>query len=215
MPETTVVFGAVAAVVAAPAYVFYIRGIRRGNTVPNLATWVIWSVVGPVIFASYVVTGARDSAMTALVYAVGPPVVLAFLCKRGIVRFDTKDKLFLVASVIGFALWIIFRNSMIALYINIIVDVGAAIPTIMDAWHTPELEDKTTWVFSTVATIINLFAVEHWVNPKLWVYPSTWIQRDFAVCLYPVVVLLMCATIMTLTFMRPDSRIKNLSVASS
>jgi hypothetical protein len=206
MPETTVLFGAAAAVVAACSYGRYIYKIRKSNTEPNLATWVIWSVVGPIIFASYVVTGARDSAITTFVYALGPPIILAFMYRKGVVRLDKKDKLCLAASVFGFVLWIAFRNSMIALYINIIVDAGAAIPTLMDTWREPEKEDRLTWVLSVVASTTNLFAVEKWVAWELWMHPSTWITKDFAVCIYPIVLVLMCGSITVLTFVRPDSR---------
>lgn len=63
--------GIAAAVVAAPAYRFYIRSIKKSKTIPNIATWVVWSIVGPIIFGFYVVTGARHSAITTLVYALG------------------------------------------------------------------------------------------------------------------------------------------------
>jgi hypothetical protein len=209
MLKPTTIAGAVAALVAAPAYFFYIRGIRKGHTIPNLATWITWSVVGWIIFSSYVVTGARDSAMTTFVYALGPPTVLAFIYKNGKTKFALKDKLFLVASLSGCVLWGVFHSSLIALYINIAVDAGAAVPTIVDTWKKPEEEDKPTWIFSTAATVINLFAVEQWVSPTLWLYPATWAKREFAVCIYPVILVAMCATIMTLALLRPDSRLRN------
>jgi hypothetical protein len=200
--------GVLAALVAAPAYYFYPRSIKRGKTVPNIATWIIWWVVGTIICISYIVTGARASAVATAVYAAGPPVVIWYMRKYGEIEFGLKEIVCLVICVFSLILWGVYRNSMIALYINIVLDAGAVVPTIIDTWSKPEEEDRTTWTFSTCSTIVNLFAVELWIHPKLWLNPETWWTKEFAVCIYPVVLVLMCSSVLLLILTRPKSTIQ-------
>lgn len=106
--------------------------------------------------------------------------------------------------MLSIALWFKTKNPVLSLYLNIIIDVGAVVPTVIDLWRDPAKEDRKTWLFSSGSTFINLWAVENWTPWQLWLKPNVWLTEQFVIGLYPVLLFLMCSLIFVLTF-RPKA----------
>lgn len=139
-------------------------------TEKSLTPWIIWSVVGVLLFRSYVTVGGSagtttDSQWVLLVYALGPPIVLAILfLNRNIRRadFTILDKLFLGASAAsGVYLWC-FNEGVLPLHINALVDLSGGVLLVRHVWRDPRSESLLAWSLFGVATVLNLFAIQQW-----------------------------------------------------
>src|SRR5690242_6850853 len=73
--------GQVAGALALAGFAPYVVSILRRRTVPNRATWIIWTVVGGMLCASYYAAVARGSIWVPVGYVVGP-LVTALLALR-------------------------------------------------------------------------------------------------------------------------------------
>lgn len=155
--------GISAAVVSAVAYTVYGFSIFFGDTKPNRAAWFIWSVVALICCFSYhETTTSRTAWWISISYAVGSLTIFILTLKWGEGGVDKLDLSCLVGSIFGALLWWMFNSPLTALLINILMDCLGAIPTIQKAWHKPKKESLIAWTLSTLAGVINLFAVKEW-----------------------------------------------------
>ncbi len=177
--------GIAAGVIGFIAFVPYIIGTLNHTTRPNKATWIIWTVLGIIIAASYYASGARDSAWTPIAYAIGITIVAILSVKYGEEGWTALDKWCLVGAGAGLALWAITKEPVTAYYLTTIVDATGAVPTIKKAWERPESEINLAWPMFLVANTLNLFAISEW---------------SAAMALYPVYVFILAGTMTVLVY---------------
>lgn len=177
--------GKVAGIIATIGFLPYAIDILRGKK-PSKASWIIWSTIGIALALSYESSGAKASLWVAVSYAICPLFILAlaFYKDRSPMKtWPTVDKIFLVAGVICFMPWVVFKICevykilpqwgwilpRVTLYGGILTDLCGGIPTIIKTYHDPESESFIAWSFWASGNILNLFAVELWVL-DLFVY---------------------------------------------
>jgi hypothetical protein len=96
------IVGLLAGVIGFLAFIPYIIGTLKQSTKPNKATWIIWSVLGIIAAASYYASGARDTAWSPIVYAIGNVTVVALLSmKHSETKWTALDKWCLAIAGIG------------------------------------------------------------------------------------------------------------------
>jgi hypothetical protein len=166
---TTHVIGQIAGITAAAGYVVYIGHVstREARNEP-LAGWIVWTLVGSLLFRSYLKVGAEDgydSRWVLLVYALGPPLVLvALMLKRGFtpVTFSRLDTAFLVSSALsGVYLWR-YDEGVLPLHVNMIVDVCGGYLIGVRTWRSPFSESRAAWALFSLGSGLTLFAVQRW-----------------------------------------------------
>lgn len=192
--DIKVVLGIVAGIIALLAYIFYIFAIFKGETKPDRASWWIWSFMGIVLGASYYFSGAENTIWVPMAEVLGPIsiAILSIWYGEGGLK-DKTDLICLGGASFSILLWIIFKNPVIALTANVIVDIFAAVPTIKKSYLRPEGEDLFAWLLTGTANTMNLFAVE---------------KFTFAVFLYPVYVFIIdCVVIALLILRRKNGKI--------
>ncbi len=83
--------GVAAGVISLLAYFPYARDIVRGVARPDRATWLIWSVVGGLLFASYAAAAGGAALWVPLSDALGPALIVVLTIRSGeggLSRFD-------------------------------------------------------------------------------------------------------------------------------
>ncbi len=178
------------------AYILYYISIVQGRSRPNRATWIILTVVGVLIAASYYASGARNTMWVALAYTVGPLIaaILAFKYgEGGTTRFDIYCLVGCAASVI---LWVLSENPVYTLVINIFIDFLGILPTLKKSFIDPLSEDGLAWSVTTFSNLLNIFAIELWV---------------FSVAVYPVYMLIVNGLVTTFIFRKNFSFVNKLS----
>ncbi len=152
------------------AFIPYISSMRKGRTRPNRATWWIWTLVGLLLAASYYSVGARHTLWVPLSYVAGPLIIAVFSLRLGVGGWGRLDRFCLFGAALSLVLWGISHSPLVALVLNIVIDLMGAIPTIRKAFLEPQTEDRAAWVLFLVGNTFNLFAIN---------------RRQFAIIVYP------------------------------
>jgi hypothetical protein len=165
-----VLLGRLSGLLSLAGFIPYILAILRGKTRPSLATWGIWAGVGAILCASAWAAGARASIWTPVSYTLGPAMVTLFALRHGersLTRFDLGC---IAAAVASLGLWYVAKTPVVALLINIAIDLVGALPTLRKTWHDPGSEDRLAWGLFCAGNLLNLAAVERWSFAEA-VYP--------------------------------------------
>lgn len=150
----------IAGVIGLLGYIPYALAIVKGKTTPNPATWWIWSVVGWAAFASYFAAGEQETFWLMLSYAVGPSIIGLLSFKYG--KVDSLEKFdigCLVVSFISLIIWRVTDNPVLALSINLGIDMTGALPTIRKTYFEPHTEDTLSWSVFWVGNTLNFVTI--------------------------------------------------------
>jgi hypothetical protein len=154
--------GQLAGVVSLLGFAPYIIEILQGKTRPNRATWWIWTVVGAMLCASYYASGARHTVWVPVGYVIGPLVTALLSVKYGEGGSGRFDRLCLGVCLLSLPAWWLARSPLVALLINLGVDLLGALPTIRKSYSEPKEESIRSWTIFLVADILNLGAIGSW-----------------------------------------------------
>lgn len=155
-------WGQIAGVLSLAGFIPYVIAILRGRTRPSLATWIIWTVVSVMLFASYRASGAEATLWAPLSFVIGPVCVVLISLGRGTSVWTRTDRLCLAASGATIIFWAVTGSPLVALFLNILVDCVGAIPTIRNTWIDGDAEDATAWSLFCAGAACNLAAAERW-----------------------------------------------------
>lgn len=159
-------FGLTSGLISVVALAPYIKGIVRGKTRPQRASWLIWSVLSIIAFFSQVYEGAGHSLWFAGVQSAGCLIVLALAVALGANdALKRTDYLILFAAGVGIALWSFTENAAWALAITISISLLGGVATARSAYSDPAREPMSTWAMFFVASICAILAI----NPVDWV----------------------------------------------
>ena len=138
----------------------YILAIRRGETKPAKASWVIWATLDTIILAGMLASGTVSGQMIGAV--VGIWIVVAFSLKYGESGWTSFDKLCLGGAVLGIILWAAFKSPALGVLASASTLFLGGIPTFVSAWKNPRGEDRLAWIIFWVSALCALLAVPSW-----------------------------------------------------
>lgn len=162
--------GALAGALALLSMIPYVAAILRGETKPSLTTWAIWTVAGSMVAATYMASGATHTWWLAGAYVINPLVVTVLSLKYGVRASEPLDWICLAGALSSLVPWLVYDSPVIALYMNILVDLLGALPTLKKSFLRPESENRLSWLMTFVAAGFNVLAIELW-EPAIFVYP--------------------------------------------
>ncbi|MEL6157719.1 MAG: hypothetical protein AAGJ95_03155 [Cyanobacteria bacterium J06554_11] len=159
MTDIVADLGKIAGVLAFLGYFPYILSIIRKKTLPNPASWWIWTIMGGVLLASYYAAGNREAIWVPISYFIGPAVTAVLSLRYGRTEFGNFEKYCLAGAGISLTLWLISGNPLVALTISIVIDLIAIAPTLRKTYFKPESEDPLSWSVFWLANALNLLYV--------------------------------------------------------
>lgn len=162
--------GKVAGIISLIAFVPYFISIIKGKTKPNKVTWLIWTLLGILLYLSYKEAGANETLWVPLIYIICPFFTIILSIKYGIGGWTRFDKLCLVGALVSTLLWIITGSPTTALSLFLLIDLFGALPTVKKAYVAPEQESKLAWFLMCLANCVNLFAVQDF-QLSILIYP--------------------------------------------
>jgi hypothetical protein len=160
--ETYELLGLTAGVLSIAGYVPYVISILRKKTLPNKATWIIWTIVGGLLAFSYLAEGDPNTIWLPIGYFVGPLVVAILSFWYGYMEWTRLDKICLIAAIISVIPWILSSNATATLLINVFIDATGAIPTLVKTFREPDTEDFVAWFIFFVANTLQVVAISYW-----------------------------------------------------
>lgn len=163
--------GLISATLSTVAYLPYIRDTLRGQTQPQRASWLIWSVLGSIAFGSQLYEGATHSLWFAGAQVSGTIIVFALSVWFGVGGFlNRRDCLVLLLAAAGLVAWYFTETAIYALAITISISLMGGMVTVLKAFWDPRSETMSTWLLSFFASIFAIFAVAR-VDWVLLAYP--------------------------------------------
>jgi hypothetical protein len=162
--------GVVAGLISMAAYLPYAYDVIRGAARPNRATWLIWAIVGGLLFASYSAAAGGAACWVPLSDTLGPALIAVLAVRYGeggMNWFDVACLTIAGFSVLG---WVITGSPMISLSINLLLAVLGALPTLRSVYRDLAAEPVLVWCAFLISNLLNLLAVEHW-NWRSGAYP--------------------------------------------
>jgi uncharacterized protein with PQ loop repeat len=162
MNQFYVIIGAIAGILAIVGYIPYIYNTLKGKTLPNRASWFIWTLVGGLLAFSYLAEGDQNTIWLPLAYFVGPLLVAILSLRYGYSKWTRLDTICIVAAVLSIIPWILSDNASFTLIINVLIDMFGALPTVYKSYFEPETEDFTAWLIFFIANILQVIAIQVW-----------------------------------------------------
>lgn len=155
------------------AYVPYIVDTVRGNTRPHSISWLIWSLLGFVVYTLQLTHGGGYGTwITGCVLVI--QILIFFLSLRFISRdVCAADLLFLVLAVLGLVIWICSNNDTLSIVYIVSISLIGYIPTIMKIHRDPHSETLSTYAINSVRHAFGIYSL-HTFNLITLIHPGTW-----------------------------------------
>lgn len=148
----------------------------QGKIHPNITSWSLWSLIGLALLLTYRSSGAGSNVWP-VVFGFTNPLLITILVsikKSKWEKLNTVEWTCLVVGLTSLAMWVGMRESkelaQYALYVAILADACAAIPTVVFVWRYPDCDRPFAWGLFAVGYGLAIPAItEHsfanWVLP--------------------------------------------------
>jgi hypothetical protein len=147
-------------VLAFVGYIPYLKDIIFGNTKPHIYSWLVWTILNITLFSIQFNNGAGPISFIYLITGVICTVIMLFGIGDGIRNITKLDGLFLVLSLISLGMWVIAKEPLVSSILIALVNVMALLPTFRKSWFNPFEETLSTYILSTVRTVLTVFLLE-------------------------------------------------------
>ena len=164
------ILGMVAGSVLLLGNIPYIRSIRRGDTRPNRVTWGIWTTIGFLLLGSSYSLGATNTLWLMIAQVISQLVITFYAFKYSRGKWQRLDRICIAGAGLSLLLWWRSGSPLVALVMNIAMDMLGAVPTITKIYDDPNSEDLTFWVMSFTSAVLNLLAIENFAR-ALIIFP--------------------------------------------
>jgi hypothetical protein len=141
-------------------------GIRtyEGKIRPVPTSWSLWSLIGLALLLTYKSSGAAANIWAAFFGFTNPLLVtiLSIWRQEKWKKPNLAEHLCFLFGLVSLAMWLFLRQgpqlSQYALYVAIVADFCAAIPTIHFVWTQPQEDRPLPWVIFGVGYFLAIFA---------------------------------------------------------
>ncbi len=162
IPEQIVYLAFIAHLVA---YVFYFKSILKGQTKPNLVSWLIWTLA-PLIAAFFQIkAGAGLVSIPTFLAGLGPlSVVIFYLFRKDAYwKLSTFDFICGGFAIFALVLYIFTKNLGISMFFAVLSDGLGAVPTIVKSWSFPDTENNGPYFSGLFGNTLALIVIQNWV----------------------------------------------------
>jgi hypothetical protein len=164
--EITAVIGKISGFLVLLSIIPYAWRVVQGKIKPNIIGWSLWSFVGLSLLLNYKNIGAEDNIWAAITGFTNPLLIaLIAIWKKGEKIKPNKLEyfciLFCVASIVLWWFWLGNETySQYALYIAIIADAFAAVPTAFFVLKNPREDRPLMWFLFAIGYGLNMLAIK-------------------------------------------------------
>ncbi|MEI6728366.1 MAG: hypothetical protein WCK98_01865 [bacterium] len=117
----------------------YMFLVFKKKAIPNITTWVAWSLAPIISFIVSLLAGANWTNLIVLFVAGFGPllvVITALICKQYYLKSKLLDLVCFVLAVIGLIFYFLTKDVLVAQLILVIVDFTATFPMLYKIWFS-------------------------------------------------------------------------------
>jgi hypothetical protein len=133
-------------------------------------SWLIWGILGSILFLSQLAKGASFSLVMPAAQTIGDLFIFVLAIRWGFGGFLKRDILALIGAALGLLLWYLTKEATIALFIAIFIDAAGAVLTVIKTYERPATETGSSWVLTFIGGLLACLAVGAF-NPVLLAFP--------------------------------------------
>ncbi|MBP9771498.1 MAG: hypothetical protein KBD16_01035 [Candidatus Pacebacteria bacterium] len=165
--------GVISGLLLIAGFIPYLYEVVTRSTIPNRASWFIWSLSTAIILFGVHETGTTEAIWVPIADALGCFLVFLLSLFFGTGGWAKTDRISLAISAASILLWWYTGSALIALLTNLIIYTSGYIPTIKKSILDPQSESLTAWTFFFLGIILNLVTVAIGTDTgfAVWVYP--------------------------------------------
>lgn len=160
--------GVIAGVIAISGTIPQFVGIFRGKVKPHLFTQLTNAVASLLMFYLLLAAGAGFSgAVSQLISAAtyGALTILSIKFFAKLVR--PVDLLVMIFVVIALAMWILFHNTNVGIYLLLTGTTLSFVPTLRKTWNLPWSESIASTLISLISRIFVVLSLASYTFPTL------------------------------------------------
>ena len=162
---STETIGMVSGLLVMMSIIPYSIRIYQSKIHPNLTGWSLWTLIGLALLLTYESSGAKANIWPAVFGFTNPLLITILVAKQkgGWSKPDKWEWLCILLCVVSLVSWLTVRNvkelAQFALYLAIIADGCAAIPTFRLVWMQPDSDRPFAWAFFAVGYGLAILAI--------------------------------------------------------
>ena len=178
--EVKIILGVIAVVVGLLGYVFYIRGIIKGEVKPHAFTWSVWGILTSIAFFAQMVDGGGPGS-----WVTGATALMSFLFAAvGLgassrIYIQKDDWLLFAFTLLAIPVWYFTDSPLWAVILITVIDAVAFAPTFRKAYYHPQTENAWTYLFSGAKFVVGIFALESFTTVTV-LYPASLVLANGA-----------------------------------
>jgi hypothetical protein len=155
------VLGFLAVAIGLFGYVFYIRGIIKGEVKPHAFTWFVWGLLTAIGFIAQIVGGGGPGAwVTGMTAAMSFIFAAIGLGASSRIYIAKSDWIFFLSALIAIPIWYFTGSPLWAVVIITVIDAVAFAPTFRKAYFHPQTENMWTYLFSGIKFVFGIAALQ-------------------------------------------------------
>lgn len=150
----------------------YISDILKRSTKPNVTSWITWTLLFFVATTAEFSAGEYRTALFTGSITIECLLIVILGSKFGYSRYTKFDAVCQFGALLGFVVWWVFNNPLLAIFFVMAIDFLACLPTIEHSWFSPREETWQTFILSCVGGLFALFSLTsyNWTSTLYPVY---------------------------------------------
>lgn len=182
------ILGIVAGTLSFISFIPYIISIFKGETKPQRATYIIWTLVTILTFSSYLSVGATFTIYVVFSCMIMQLLIFILSFKYGMGGLGRLDIACLLLALVAAVTWAITKNPELALYAGVFLEFIGFIPVFKKSYFMPKTENLLSWSIAAFAAFLNALAITNF---------------KFSIAFYPILILISDAAVVFLLIIRP------------
>ncbi|MFA8451541.1 MAG: hypothetical protein ACEPOW_12690 [Bacteroidales bacterium] len=153
--------GFISVVLAASAYIEYIKSTINGKVSPHLFTWLIWTILTGIAYFGQISDNAGPGAWATGLSAVASGIItILALFQKKEYTITKSDWITFISSILAIPLWVLTKTPIYSIILITSIDLISFYPTIRKTWLYPEQESLFCFTLSGIKFFVALLALD-------------------------------------------------------
>jgi hypothetical protein len=142
----------------------YLIDTVSGKVKPNRVSFLMWSLAPLVAFFAQIRSGVGIQSLLTLTMGLSPLLIFiaSFFNKKSEWKLTTFDLVCGGLSFVGFIIYLITKDAVLAIVFSIFADGLASLPTIRKSFLFPETESGWPYFGSVISTVLTQLTLKSW-----------------------------------------------------